>query len=237
MLIDEYFHKSGNEVRFTRQRASDFAKIACDDFNPLHDIGAKRFCVPGDLLFSLVLSNYGVSEDMEFTFTGMVTDEVTLILPVKAAILSIKGENEKEYLSVKNSGVTSHDSSLIDNLTNSYVTFSGHTFPHVLVPLLEQQQVMLNPDRPMVMYQSMLIHLDSKDLTDISLKFDQDKTSMEVNGKRGKACLGFNLIADDQVIGYGEKRMVLSGLKPFDKHVVDKTISDYVQWKENFVSG
>ena len=47
-----------------------------DDYNPLHDKDAKKFCAPGDLLFSLVLDRYGISERMEFTFAGMVDENV-----------------------------------------------------------------------------------------------------------------------------------------------------------------
>ncbi len=33
-----------------------------DDFNPIHDEDNKRFCVPGDLLFSVLLANVGLSQ-------------------------------------------------------------------------------------------------------------------------------------------------------------------------------
>ncbi len=37
--------------------------------------------------------------------------------------------------------------------------FSGHTFPDILVKLMADNSVMINPARPMVMYQSMSIDL------------------------------------------------------------------------------
>lgn len=234
MLIDQYYNKANGKVSFTRQQASDFAKKISDDFNPLHNVDSKRFCVPGDLLFSMVLANYGTNTHMQFNFSGMVTEGVYLNLPEESPLLSIKDDNGKEYLTIERSGETSTNSELIDNLTRSYVTFSGHTFPHILMPLLEQQQVMINPDRPIVMYQSMLIDLDRLDLVDVELTLDSEKTSISVNGKRGNVCLAFHLISNDEIIGRGEKHMVVSGLKPFERAVVDQIIDDYSQWKSTF---
>ena len=234
MLIDQYYSKANSSVTFSREQASNFAKKIADDFNPLHDINAKRFCVPGDLLFAMILAQYGITKHMRFTFSGMVTEDVTLKLPEESALITLTGENDKEYLSIEHSGENSRDSQLIDNLTHSYVTFSGHTFPHILIPLMEAKGVMINPDRPMVMYQSMLIDLTRLDLANVKLELDKEKTTFEVNGKRGNVCLAFNLVADGELIGRGEKHLLLSGLKPFEKTVVNQVISNYSQWKHNF---
>ncbi|MCP3674542.1 MAG: DUF3581 domain-containing protein [Gammaproteobacteria bacterium] len=234
MLIDQYYNETDNKVTFTRLQASDFAKHIANDFNPLHNIDAKRFCVPGDLLFSLVLAKYGCSKQMSFTFSGMVTNKVTLNMPVDSPQFSINGDNDKEYLSIEHSGENTNNSELIDNLTRSYVTFSGHTFPHILVPLMEAQGMMINIGRPMVMYKSMMIELDRLDLPNVTLELDKEKTTFEVNGKRGNVCLAFNLIADQQIIGKGEKHMVLSGLKLFDKTAIVTLCADYELMKKNF---
>lgn len=231
MLIDQYYTEVDGKITFSRQQASDFAKQVADDFNPLHDIETKRFCVPGDLLFSLVLAKYGVSQHMRFHFSGMVTDEVTLNLPSSADQFAILGDSGKEYLNIERSGYNTINSTLINNLTRSYVTFSGHTFPHILMPLMEDQGVIINPARPMVMYQSMLIDLDRLDLEDIELELNQPKTTLTVNGKRGAVCLAFDLKVGDEVIGRGEKHMVVSGLMPFEKTYSDQIICDYNQRK------
>ena len=236
MLIEQYYNKADNQVSFTRQQASDFAKQIANDFNPLHDIVSKRFCVPGDLLFALVLAQYGASRHMHFPFSGMVTDEVTLVLPEDSASLTLKGNNDKEYLSIEHSGDNSTNATLIDNLTQSYVTFSGHTFPHILIPLMEEKGVMINPARPMVMYQSMLIDLERLDLEDVELELDKEKTTFDCNGKRGNVCLAFNLIASGENIGRGEKHMVVGGLKPFEKAAIDGVITEYNQWKKEYHS-
>ena len=152
MLIDQYYNETNGKINFSRQQASDFAKSIADDFNPIHNIDSRRFCVPGDLLFALVLSKYGVTKHMRFTFSGMVTDQVHLQLPADSPQLSFSGENDKEYLSIEHSGENSADKNLIDALTHSYIKFSGHTFPLILIPLLQGKGVMINPDRPIVMY-------------------------------------------------------------------------------------
>jgi len=236
MQIEKYYNDSDGKVTFSRLQASDFAKQIADDFNPLHNVKTKRFCVPGDLLFSTVLAKYGCSQQMRFTFSGMVTDDVSLNLPAFSPELSIKGDNDKEYLSVEQSGDNSKDPELRDSLIRSYVAFSGQTFPHILVPLMEEKGVMINMARPMVMYQSMLIDLDRLDLTNIELELDKEKTTFENNGKRGNVCLAFNLIADQKVIGRGEKHMVASGLKPFEESAIKAVIADYAQWKKDYIA-
>ena len=236
MLIDQYYTATANTVTFTRQQASDFAKKIADDFNPLHNVDSKRFCVPGDLLFALVLSKYGANKHMQFTFTGMVTEETRLTLPAAAEQMTLIGDNNKEYLSIERQHENTTETQLIDNLTKSYVNFSGHTFPHILVPLMEKEGVMINPDRPMVMYQSMLIDLNRLDLPEIELEFDEEKTVLEVNGKRGNLCLAFNLTAQGTLIGRGEKHMLLSGLRPFEQSVINQVVIDYDQRKKAHIS-
>ncbi len=234
MLIEQFYNDQNGKISFTRQQASDFAKQVAHDFNPLHDADSKRFCVPGDLLFAVVLARYGINQQMSFSFTGMVSEETKLTLPQAGEQLSITGNNGKEYLNVALSGENSRDSKLIDSLTQSYVTFSGQTFPHILIPLMESQGVMINPDRPMVMYQSMLIELERMDVSEIELELDQSQTQMMVDGKRGNVCLAFKLKSAGETIGRGEKHMLLSGLRPFEREVIDSVAENYARRKAEF---
>ena len=66
MFLNDYFTESNDDIVISAQQASRFAKEVAGDFNPIHNLDAKRFCVPGDLLFSLVLAKYGLSQHMEF---------------------------------------------------------------------------------------------------------------------------------------------------------------------------
>lgn len=216
MFVNQYYLQNNEKIRFERQQASDFAKEVCDDFNPIHDIDAKRFCVPGDLLFATILSKNGLSQHMTFHFKGMVTENVEISIPPQCDVTtSIIDDKGKEYLSYEAQGSHTQCESLIDSLIRSYVEFSGHTFPHILGELMEKNQVMINPARPMAMYERMEIHLDRVDFTEVSLQFNQQETALTVDGKRGQAKLVFDFINDGEIVGHGIKYMLLGGLKPY----------------------
>ncbi|GAM63447.1 hypothetical protein JCM19232_2427 [Vibrio ishigakensis] len=78
MFLTPYFVQENNQFHFTRAQASNFAKGIAGDFNPIHDEDNSRFCVPGDLLFAVMLQQEGISRSMEFTFSGMVTEGTEL---------------------------------------------------------------------------------------------------------------------------------------------------------------
>jgi hypothetical protein len=233
MFITQFFSESDGKVVYSRPQASDFAKKIADDFNPLHDIDAKRFCVPGDLLFATTLAKSGLHQQMSFNFSGMVSDNIALSFP--NAIneqASIFDNSEKEYLSVHASGNLSQDSEQIESLVKSYVGFSGRTFPHVLVPLMAQKNVMINPARPMIIYESMGFELDHLNWQQVDLSLKD--SSLVVDEKRGNARLEFEIKSAGEVIGRGLKHMVLSGLRPYDNAVMDAVVNDYISWKEAF---
>jgi hypothetical protein len=230
MFLESYCSVINNKISFSRQQASDFAKQIADDFNPLHDINAKRFCVPGDLLFSLVLEKSGLSQNMGFTFSGMVTDGIELNFPetiVDSAYVT--DVNNKQYMKIEASGECTTNNEAINSLIRSYVEFSGHTFPHILVALMAENSVMINPTRPMVMYENMFIHLDKLDFTEVTLQLTTP--TLVVDGKRGKATLPFNLVANGKIIGHGKKHMLLSGLRDYDQEVIETTINNYNEKK------
>lgn len=233
MDINKYFSVSSDDASqfgFTRAQASAFAKDIADDFNPLHDVETKKFCVPGDLLFSVALANLGISNKMLFTFSGMVNEKTELAFSsLDADELSVIDQNDKKYMSISRSGENSKDSELINSLVQRYVEFSGHTFPHILVPLMKQENAMINPARPLVIYENMSIDLLRLDFADPVLEIVE--TTLDVNGKRGRAMLKFCFKVGDEIVGYGEKQMALSGLREYDAQVIDAVVSDYDQRK------
>jgi hypothetical protein len=234
MIIEQYFSEPNGRICFTREQGSNFAKQMANDFNPLHDADAKRFCIPGDLLFAIMLAKYGISQHMEFVFSGMVVAGVELVLPEPAEELHINDTQGREYLRVKRTGDTTRDASLIQNLTQSYVEFSGQTFPHILVPLLAEQNVMINPERPMVIYESMTIDLDRLDISQPLLQGDYNE--LEIIGKRGSVELAFNLVDAGEIVGRGKKHMLLSGLREYDKDAIATAIVTYNDSKKAFAS-
>lgn len=233
MLLEEYYLRDDDGIGFTREQASHFAKAVAGDFNPLHDVAAKRFCVPGDLLFSVVVAEKGLYQRMAFQFSGMVTDGVKLgISTPKPGQCALKDGDDKKYLLAECEGEVTHDEALLHDLIYHYVEFSGKTFPHILVPLLEKRQVMINPKRPMVIYERMEISLDRLDVTSLDLEFSD--ATIDVNGKRGEVFLLFNLMSDSEKIGQGKKKMLLSGLQPYEAEVVDSLVADFNRIKDGF---
>ncbi len=213
-------------------RQTNCARTVADDFNPIHDIDARRFCIPGDLLFAIILAKYGLSQHMVFTFTGMVVDGTELVLPEPAPEMAINDTEGRQYLTIHSAGDTTRDAPLIDQLTRTYVEFSGHTFPHILVPLLAGENVMINPDRPMVMYESMTIDLDRLDIHSPSLEIDHNE--VVVNGKRGEVQMAFNLVDTGDIVGRGRKRMILSGLREYEKQAMDAITASLNQRRLHF---
>ena len=236
MQIEEYFSRQEDKILVSRHQASTFAKKIAGDFNPIHDEDAKRFCVPGDLLFALGLHQYGLSQHMSFVFGGMVSDNVPLRFPeTDESDISICDENGKEYLNISRSGECSTDQTLISDLTQCYVEFSGQTFPHILVPLMQQKQSMINTERPLVIYERMMINVNDLDIQNPSLELSS--STLEVDGKRGNVSLQFVVTADGKTVGQGEKNIVLSGLREYDQGKIDQLVTDYNGRKQSYLAG
>ncbi|MYM62604.1 DUF3581 family protein [Pseudomaricurvus sp. HS19] len=230
MQLEQYYTPRGDGFSFSREQASRFAKGVADDFNPIHDTDAKRFCVPGDLLFSLALEQLGLFESMEVKFADMVSDGVTLHFNQDdSRHIDIADAEGRTYLSVATAGENNANRELARDLAAEYAAFSGKTFPHVLVPLWKEHGVMVNPARPLVIYESMAIQLHQ--LTFSNLHLELAGAHMEVNGKRGNARLEFEFRDGDKIIGRGEKRIVLSGLKPYEEDAVEGLVAFYEQRK------
>jgi hypothetical protein len=109
------------------------------------------------------------------------------------------------------------------------VAFSGHTFPHILVPLWHKQGVMINPARPMVIYQSMHLQFNRLDIN--TLQLAPTGNTMTVDGKRGQVKVTFEFKDGGAVVGRGEKCLVLSGLRDYDQAAVDGVVAYYDERK------
>ena len=78
MFLDRFHSVQDGHVVISALQASQFAKEIAGDFNPIHDPDARRFCVPGDLLFAIVLARFGLSENMTFRFRSLLGENVPL---------------------------------------------------------------------------------------------------------------------------------------------------------------
>lgn len=223
----------GNTLSVSAEQASLFAKREAGDFNPLHDPDNKRFCVPGDLLFALLLKHYGVSSHMRVVFDGMLDADESVHMPDSDAdTVAITDQRGKPVLTLHRSGELTRDTRLCDSLTQAYVQFSGMTFPDILVDLMRDADAMINPQRPMVIYRDMSIALSRLDVGPVSLALSD--TALEHNGRKGTVTLHFDLLADGESVGTGTKHMVLSGLRAFDAEAMQAVVDEYAQRKSAF---
>ncbi|SJN56708.1 hypothetical protein VR7878_01917 [Vibrio ruber DSM 16370] len=233
MFLNPYFSSNNHQFQFTRQQASHFAKKVAGDFNPIHDEDNRRFCVPGDLLFAVLLKKEGISQNMKFKFSGMVGEETPLhIENTQGQESAVVDENGKEYLHMSRDGEVSHNDAFIEHFVTSYARFSGMNFPHLLVPLMKDKNVMINCDRPLIMYESMEATFTHLDLTHPTVELSH--TTFDVDGKRGLVTLHFNFINHDQIVGQGTKRLVVSGLRPYDDNAIDNLVARFHELKNAF---
>lgn len=220
MLLESYYTKHDNVIRVSAQQASRFAKTQCHDFNPIHDPENKRFCVPGDLLFSIALNEYGISESMSFTFTNMIGDNIGVNFPEdKGEHIVITNENGRSVLEITRHGKISRDPELIKSLIQNYVVFSGQNFPTLLMPLMKKHGVMFNPARPLVMYNSMSFEFDTLSLNN-PLQVKLADSFFDVKPKRADNFLHFNIADGEKIIGRGIKKLVVAGLKPYEHETI-----------------
>ena len=235
MFLKDFYSIHEGSISIVAEQASMFAKEVAHDFNPLHDVDAKRFCVPGDLLFSMALEKYGLSQNMHFIFSGMVGHDVLLNFPDNdAEQIDVNDNQEKTYLQIERSGVISRDSALIESFIRDYVAFSGQNFPYVLVPLLAQENVMFNINRPLVIYESMTLSFEHLDFQQASVEMLEPK--MEVNGKRATAFLHFQIKADGDVVGTGFKKLALSVPSAYEAEPMQVFVDEYLARKNDYLS-
>lgn len=226
MFLDPYYQSHGETVQITANQGSRFAKGIAADYNPIHDAGSRRFCVPGDLLFALVLARYGLSARMSFHFRGMLGADVPVRFPASAGeIFDIVDENGKVFLHVERDGAQTHEPERIEAFVRRYVSFSGRNFPHYLLPLMAERGVMFNPDRPLVIYDSMGFALETAALEDPDMTFTG--SGMDVQGKRAEARLDFGIDDGGRRVGAGTKKLIVSGLRPYDDAVMDAFVADF----------
>ena len=227
-FLNDFFDAADLAVTVTGAQGSAFAKQIAGDFNPIHDANSKRFVVPGDLLFAIALQKYGLYQSMKFEFLDLVKANSKLSFPeqLSGAAALVTHRDGKEVLSMRASGQSIQESSSIESVLRKYVAFSGQNFPHILVPLMQEHQVMINPARPLVIYQSMSYELDSLMFSDLQIELVS--TALHVNGKRGDAILEFSFVDSGIEIGRGSKKLVLSGLRPYDSETMTRLCDDYL---------
>ncbi|MFD2190995.1 DUF3581 family protein [Pistricoccus aurantiacus] len=233
MFLDEFYTIRDGRITIDADQASHFAKRIAGDYNPIHNPDARRFCVPGDLLFALVLERFGLFQRMSFRFCSMVGAGVGLDFQRdEAGVIRVADTSGKVYLEVECSGDVTHDEAAVAAFTQRYVAFSGKNFPHYLKPLMEDKGVMFNPQRPLVIYNSMGFALEHLAMQEPGLEFAG--SSFEVIGKRGEALLEFRMTSAGRIIGSGSKKLVVSGLCDYDPEAMDAIVAEFYRLKASY---
>ncbi|WP_100637814.1 DUF3581 domain-containing protein [Marinobacter salexigens] len=230
MFPDRFYTIQDGRVHISASQASQFAKEVAGDFNPIHDPDARRFCVPGDLLFAVVVSRFGLSKHMTFQFRALLGDGIPLEFhEIGDETIEVCDQNGKVYMEVTRGGETTRDEQVIEEFIRCYVAASGKNFPHTLKPLMESKGVMFNPDRPMVMYESMSIALESLDAS--SPELELHNADLEDSGKRGNVTLEYRLNSDGKPVGEVSKRLVLGGLRAYCPDAMAGVIEEFYRLK------
>ncbi len=232
MFTEDYYTQSGESFLFSKQQGSDFAKRIAGDFNPLHNTGNSRFCVPGDLLFSVLLSKFGISQEMHFDFQGMVAGDMPINFRQTEQGVVAENDKQKKVLSMTSSGEVTNNSVFIEGLIRAYVAFSGKTFPHIIIKLMKQQGSMINTRKPMVIYDQMKLSFDR--FSEVAPEVELQDCHFDVTGKRGMVTMNFDLRAEGASIGSGEKQIIMSGLRPYQQEDIDHLVDAYNSGREAY---
>jgi len=225
MFLHSYVNQHEQQFSFSAEQASRFAKMVAEDFNPIHDADSKRFCVPGDLLFAFLVSRYGIAQQLSCQFEGMVGANVLLHCIEQGEQVQIADSNGKVFLSMQQHGERSTNCQFIEQLVRDYVRFSGQNFPHILQPLMQQHNLMINPQRPLVIYQSMSLQFSRLPSQCPTLQLV--KAELINDGKRAQIVLKFAYIEQGETIGTGEKRLLLGSLVPYDHSQMQAIVDFY----------
>jgi hypothetical protein len=187
--------------------------------------------VPGDLLFAIALDHYGLRESISCSFHELIKADTSLRYPAYRSneALNVLNDRDKVALSVVCQGEGSEDDAKVEQLIRNYVQFSGQNFPHILVPLMQEHDVMINPARPLVIYESMSLEFSDLNFSELNIRLSN--TSLDVQGKRGNAQLSFTVFDGDKEIGQGVKKLVLSGLRAYEQTAVDQMCEQYLSSK------
>lgn len=236
-FIDKYYTDiNENSLSVSGEQGSCFAKQVANDFNPIHHADSRRFCVPGDLLFAIALTKYGIHERMSFRFLDLLSANTPVSYPLAVQPeIMVESIHGKPTLGINLVGNATHQGNKIESLIRKYVAFSGHNFPDILVPLMRAENVMINPQRPLVIYQSMTLEMSSLEFDAVSICLAE--TSLTVKGKRGDCKLEFDITYKGQNIGHGVKTLILSGLREYQEDSIQAMRDEYARSKLHGLAG
>ena len=230
MFLDRYHSLHNGKIVIDARQGSRFAKEIAGDFNPIHNPDTRHFCVPGDLVFALLITHFGLSRRMTFDFRSLLGASVPLSFREEEGVTQVRDDRGKVYIEMARNGESIWDRGIIEDLARNYVAASGKNFPNTLIPLMQEQGVMLNPDRPMIMYQSMNLSMDSLDAPEADLELEN--ATLVVEGKRGYVTLDYRLLSQGKTAGQVCKKLLVSGLREYDEREVKTLVEEFYRLKQ-----
>ena len=99
---------------------------------------------------------------------------------------------------------------------------------------MQENNVMINTERPLVIYDHMRISLDTLDVDRIDLTLTD--SICRLYGKRADVALNYALCCNGEQIGKGQKKMVMSGLREYDQAKIDELVETYGTLKKNYLN-
>lgn len=230
MVFEKFYSGQDGHIHISADQASRFAKEVAGDYNPLHDANSRRFCVPGDLLFALVLARFGLYQRMSFRFHSMVGARALLkFRKSRDDMITVEAEGGKVCLEVEHGGAVSDDETIVEGFVRRYVAFSGLNFPHYLKPLFEEKGVMFSPHRPLVIYDRMDFSLEELPVSEPDVAFAGG--SLDIEGKRALVRFEFDMKSGEKTVGTGSKKLVIGGLIPYSPQLMDDSITEFNRLK------
>ena len=225
MFVDQYYTCHEENFYFPKHKSSAFAKQIAKDFNPLHDVKNRRFCVPGDLIFSAILSKFGANKEMTFDFKRMINGIEALNVVSSNESISVKNIQNEEMISIHRGGEITHDKVFINGFIRSYVEFSGKMFPEVILNAMKKSGVMPSLKRPLIIYVKMSFSLNvfSSNRPQVMLR----ETVFEKLGRKGVMSLYFDVWVNGEIIGFGEKKIFIGSVCPCDPSALQVYINSY----------
>ena len=98
---------------------------------------------------------------------------------------------------------------------------------------MAENSIMINPQRPRVVYDSMSLQFDTLDLVEPSVELAG--TSFKAEGKRGDVQFELRLMDQGKQVGSGVKTLILSGLREYQQEAVDGMITGYQASKDSYL--
>src|SRR5690606_26932305 len=94
---------------------------------------------------------------------------------------------------------------------------------------MESHGVMFNPDRPMVMHDSLSLTLSH--LNDAEAVPEPNKASLDIAGKRGNVSLDYHLMSAGKVVGAVSKKLLLGSLREYCPDTMAGIVEEFYRLK------